>query len=333
MENLQFVVWYQSYRARFFDLPSEQQALSPGPKSYEFKMAAPSRAALDRKAFPQFTPAQADNTIPPPTPPLIAYISSTSHKVADRDDPQYLIVPETPATPHAGLSSPDPLLKHNAANYTRNAPPPLKVVFSGAQADITNNPFSPLLSPSLATSPISPAIQPFREEALRIVATFFRPGAAKELALDEIVRDSVLKDLVWNTHPDVFKPAYEAVYDMMEHHSVPAFLLDASANINLPKQVFWYWIGTIHIIMSILIALSTILMIDVPPQSKRAYRLFAVPFTCLGSMQFYSAARGSVASLANTSVRLTGNLLFQALHSGLRSRCRATTTLGDPRVG
>lgn len=306
MENLQFVVWYQSYRARFFDLPTEQQALSPGPKSYEFKMAAPSRAALDRKAFPPHTAANADNTIPPPTPPLNTYPSPTSHKMADGNDPQYLIVPDTPATPHACLSSPDPLLKHNAANYTRNAPPPLKTVFSGGQADTTNNnPFSPLLSPSPATSPLSPAIQPFRGEALRIVATFFRPGAAKELALDEIVRDSVLKDLVWNTHPDVFQPAYEAVYDMMEYHSVPAFLLHASANINLPKQVFWYWIGTVHLIMSILIALATILMIDVPPQSKRAYRLFAVPFTCLGSMQFYSAARGSVAFCVQSSDRLT----------------------------
>ncbi|KZT36672.1 hypothetical protein SISSUDRAFT_1049503 [Sistotremastrum suecicum HHB10207 ss-3] len=291
LENLQFLVWYQSYRSRFFELPQEQQALSPGPKAYEFKMGAPSRAALDRKAFPQYTPANADNT--PLTPPLNAYTSASTNKTAEGDDPQYLIVPDTPITPHADLSPPDPLLQPNVANYTRNAPPPLMTMFGSRTTDSTNmNPFSPPFPPSPAATPLTPGIQPFRDEALRIVATFLRPGAVKELALDEIVREAVLKNLVWNTHPDVFQPAYEAIYDIVEHHSVPAFLLHASANINLPKQIFWYWIGTLHIIMSILIALSLILMIEVPPQTKRAYRLFAVPFTWMGSMQFYSATRG-----------------------------------------
>lgn len=31
MENLQFIVWYHDYRARFLALPLEQQALSPSP--------------------------------------------------------------------------------------------------------------------------------------------------------------------------------------------------------------------------------------------------------------------------------------------------------------
>ena len=45
--------------------------------------------------------------------------------------------------------------------------------------------------------------QPFREECLRIVATFLTPGAAKELPLDPVVRDTVIRELTWNTHPDI----------------------------------------------------------------------------------------------------------------------------------
>ena len=86
---------------------------------------------------------------------------------------------------------------------------------------------------------LDPAEQPFRDEALQIVATFIRPGSKKELALDQVVRDAVLKNLVWNTHPDVFLPAYEAIYDILETTSVPNFLEFSVANINLPKQLFW----------------------------------------------------------------------------------------------
>ncbi|KAJ8474748.1 hypothetical protein ONZ45_g15845 [Pleurotus djamor] len=73
---------------------------------------------------------------------------------------------------------------------------------------------------------------------MRIVATFFQPGATKELSLDEIVRDTVVRDLVLNTHPDVFLPAYEEVYELVERTSLPRFLAFSTANINRPKQLF-----------------------------------------------------------------------------------------------
>lgn len=54
--------------------------------------------------------------------------------------------------------------------------------------------------------PLSPAArsnQPFREECHRVVSTFFRPGAKKELPINEEIRDLVLNALENNTHPDV----------------------------------------------------------------------------------------------------------------------------------
>lgn len=45
VENLRFVVWYQSYRCRFFALPLSQQALSPGPRGFNFALPTPARTA------------------------------------------------------------------------------------------------------------------------------------------------------------------------------------------------------------------------------------------------------------------------------------------------
>lgn len=45
VENLRFVVWYQSYRRRFFALPAAQQGLSPGPRHFSFALPSPARTA------------------------------------------------------------------------------------------------------------------------------------------------------------------------------------------------------------------------------------------------------------------------------------------------
>jgi len=38
---------------------------------------------------------------------------------------------------------------------------------------------------------------------MRVVATFLRPNSAKELSLDAIIRDTAIRELAHNTHPDV----------------------------------------------------------------------------------------------------------------------------------
>lgn len=45
VENLRFVVWFQSYRRRFFALPAAQQRLSPGPRDFDFRLPTPARTA------------------------------------------------------------------------------------------------------------------------------------------------------------------------------------------------------------------------------------------------------------------------------------------------
>ncbi|EKM59968.1 uncharacterized protein PHACADRAFT_250790 [Phanerochaete carnosa HHB-10118-sp] len=45
VENLRFVVWYQSYRRRFFALPPAKQKLSPGSRQFSFALPTPARTA------------------------------------------------------------------------------------------------------------------------------------------------------------------------------------------------------------------------------------------------------------------------------------------------
>ncbi|KDQ64122.1 hypothetical protein JAAARDRAFT_187495 [Jaapia argillacea MUCL 33604] len=150
--------------------------------------------------------------------------------------------------------------------------------------------------PLLPLPPVPPAshisAQPFRDECTRVVSSFLRAGSSKELNIDADVRDSVFKELVWSTHPDVFLPLYEAAFTLLESSSIPHFLSHASTNINLPRQIFWYTIGSMDILIGLAISLSLIMTLSTPPQANRAYRLFGVVIAGVGAAQWYSAWRG-----------------------------------------
>lgn len=89
-----------------------------------------------------------------------------------------------------------------------------------------------------------------------------------------------------------FMPVYEEIYTLLERNCVPDFLSIASANINLPKQIYWYCVGILNMSIGIILALSFIMMLPTPPEANRAWRLIAVGFFSLGSAQAYSAWRG-----------------------------------------
>ncbi|KAG8741987.1 hypothetical protein FRC10_002145 [Ceratobasidium sp. 414] len=230
LENLQFIVWYHDYRARFLALPADLQSLSPPPDSS-------------------------------PTP---------------------LPSPHPPENYKGDLSSPSTTLSDWGLSPSSS---------SWSQ-------WSPLPS-----TPVPLREQPFRTETLQVVATFFRPNAKKELSLDADVRDELLRKLVKTTHPDVFMPAYTRIYDLVDASSVPNFVGITAPNINLPKQIYWYIIGTVFTLLSWVIALFTIYYVPDPPRSKRSIRLVSVPFAILGCMQIYSAWRGFCSQVFGRSAR------------------------------
>ncbi|CAE6435360.1 unnamed protein product, partial [Rhizoctonia solani] len=188
----------------------------------------------------------------------------------------------------------------NSQTLVPDSPPSSSWALSPSST--TSSSWSPW-SPISVASPISFKEQPFRKETLQIVATFIRPGAKKELNLDMDIREELLRGLERSTHPDVFAPAYARIYDLVDGSSVPNFVSTAAANINLPKQIYWYAIGVIFTLISWLIAISTIYFIPDQPRSKRSIRLVSVPFAVLGCMQIYSAWRGFCSQVFGRSAR------------------------------
>lgn len=168
LENLQFIVWFQSYRERFMALPKDQQDLSP---------------PLDpgaKFAFQQ--PGEARTQI--------CHQQSLAVAQEMAQEPRSPISPTSPAT--TGPMSPASALTPASAHPLLNSDTDRRSSISGS------------LAPShLVSTRAAPQAQPFRDECARIVATFFRPGASKELSLSHEVRDTIVRHLTWNTHPDV----------------------------------------------------------------------------------------------------------------------------------
>ncbi|KAG8927147.1 hypothetical protein FRC00_002263 [Tulasnella sp. 408] len=230
IENLQFAVWFMDYRARFMRLPISVQQTSPDPailRPWDVPPSSPLpvfeprnsnsgsnaiRGWFDavvkrRQASSQtedgrggVTPASSSTTRPAPAtlpafkPPRDLPLNSPppglSPSFLSKSTSSGVNLPTTPRTPDSGV----PLLLTPTASA------------SGAMA-----------SPPFPMTPTSPGMhiqqqngiplseQPFRDEALAVVATFMRAGGTgtKELAIDERLRRQVLEDLAYTTHPNI----------------------------------------------------------------------------------------------------------------------------------
>ncbi|EMD40355.1 hypothetical protein CERSUDRAFT_91071 [Gelatoporia subvermispora B] len=275
IENLHFIVWFQDYRRRFFALPPEDQALSPGPTEFSFSTPSPARTAaviaeskqhaavLRHKASTTSSAVLLFSGGPNPPPPS----------------------PTTPASSSSGtftsaVSDASTASTHSAhEDVERGGPPPA----------------------------LRPHAQPLRAECTRAVATFFAPSAPEELTLDSALRDAIIRDLTWNTHPNVFQPVYEEIYHSVESVSLPRFLAAAAVNINLPKQLYWYGVGLTYFLFGAVVAIVLITCLPGSGPASRCWRLCAVPFASLGWMSMYSGWRGfctEVWSRGNTQLRV-----------------------------
>ncbi|TCD61330.1 hypothetical protein EIP91_008591 [Steccherinum ochraceum] len=260
VENLQFVIWYQSYRGRFFDLPLAEQALSPGPTNFKFN--APDAARLDRRVRDSERMYEVlDMKIGGRVQPNVR---------ANRSDKA--ISPITPISPSSYLSSSSDALDYMTSPLPKKQPQE----YLGS--------FQPLHREYLDS-------QPLRKECSAVLQTFIVSGSPKELSLSDEMRQMVMRDVTWNTHPDVFLPVYEQIYDILSTQSLPQFLKLSATNVNLPKAMYWYTFGIAYMIFSLVI-LIPLVMLGPGGVHKRAWRCFSIPFSSLGLMQIYSGWKG-----------------------------------------
>lgn len=79
---------------------------------------------------------------------------------------------------------------------------------------------------------------------------------------------------------------------MIVTHSLPSFLSRAGTNINRPKQLFWYTVGTLDLFLSLLIFFVLLFLAPSHSLAWRTLRLLGVLFGSFGAMQTYSAHMG-----------------------------------------
>ncbi|KAG8950938.1 hypothetical protein FRC04_007002 [Tulasnella sp. 424] len=339
IENLQFAVWFMDYRARFMRLPLSVQQTSPDPailRPWDVPPSSPlpvfepnsnsettnnairgwfdgvvkrrqaaskteegdigggvSPASKSRPARPTpaaLGPAFKDHrNLPLSSPPALSPSLSKSTSSG-------VYLPNTPRTPDSGV----PLLLTPTASV------------SGALAS-PPFPLTPYSPPGVQVPQqgITLSEQPFRDEALAVVATFMRAGGigTKELNIDERLRKQVLEDLAYTTHPNIFAKVYQSTYRQLEH-STNNFLEHQSKNINIGKQLYWYSVGFVFTFIGF--TLSIILIIFVPAYHhnpaqddgsldyqfwkpfpiRRGARLAGMPFATAGACQLYNAYIG-----------------------------------------
>jgi hypothetical protein len=254
LENLQFVVWYQSYRARFFALPDPVRALSPGASQTQFSFnTSPDPSSIDEQ---------------------LSSFRSALHSVSETST-------VTPLSPTARDA--DHPLYQDAVPSSPPLSPTIRMKFNHDRVPA---------SPFHAAPGIPLAKQPGRAECARIIATFFQPGAPKELSLDSDIRDAVLRGLAQNTHPDVFMPAYEAVFHALQTTSLRHFLAQVATVTNRPKQIFWYAQGMIWIVIGCLTLVLCIAFAHWGHFRARALRLVAAVPIANGVGMIWTGSKG-----------------------------------------
>jgi len=251
VENLQFVVWYQSYRARFFDLTKQPKKCT----ATAFKFQAPDAARLDERVRESERAYDA-----------VRQQSSQNDVRATGLPPVSPVTPVSPTSPtYADSSSTFPF---NHASSLGQPPPSIQPL----ERDYLSN-------------------ESLKKECSAVLQTFIKPGSPKELSLSDEMREMVSRDATWNTHPDVFLPVYEQIYDTLSTQSLPNFLKLSATNVNLPKALYWYAFGTAYMVFSLVIFIPLVLL---GPGSvhERSWRCFSIPFSSLGLMQLYSGWKG-----------------------------------------
>ncbi|KAK0190413.1 hypothetical protein F5146DRAFT_1044112 [Armillaria mellea] len=178
-------------------------------------------------------------------------------------------------------------------------------IHAGPYIPISSSPSKDVDKPLPAIPPVylPPVLSPIgndralRDECMNVISTFLLPGAPKALLLDAGLRDELIRKLATNCDPDVFKPAYEVVYFYLDRIALPRFLAYSTPNINLPKQIVFYVMGVLNIIAAIIIAITLILLVPVPPHNNRAWRLLAAfPFAA-GTSTIWAAWHGFCSQL------------------------------------
>jgi hypothetical protein len=125
-----------------------------------------------------------------------------------------------------------------------------------------------------------------------MIVTFLTARGTKELNLPSQLRARTFQAAYESTHPDIFKPVNEHVWDLLLHSSHPNFIRYAICNGNPPRVYFAHFVGIFIIILGLIEALLCIVY-DI----GRGWRAFSVPLVFIGASVSAAACYGMCLAL------------------------------------
>lgn len=93
-------------------------------------------------------------------------------------------------------------------------------------------------------------IQPFREEIDRVIVTYIKSGAPRELNLSDRERSALLKALECTTHPTAFRAILPTVENTLRQQAHPNFIRWTICNGNRPRVIFARGLGIVTILLA-----------------------------------------------------------------------------------
>jgi Regulator of G protein signaling domain len=261
-------------------MPQDLQALSPKP-DWDVIGDAPTRIpklAIKSRPSEKSEPSPTIVPIAPPSPSSVTPSEKDSRETL-RTSHDVASFPPSPAPPPATIA-------------------PWQVGKMEARPATTN---SDSFSSTTIEKPVGPeaAKQPFRTEVLHsicphtniqvdsMVVTFLTSSGAKELNLPSQLRTRTIQAARETTHPDVFEPVNDHVWDLLLRSSHPNFIRYIICNGNPPRVWFAHFLGAFTILLGLMEALLCI-----GYGVGRGWRVFSLPLFLIGAATTCAALYG-----------------------------------------
>ncbi|EON66761.1 hypothetical protein W97_06009 [Coniosporium apollinis CBS 100218] len=133
----------------------------------------------------------------------------------------------------------------------------------------------------------SPALQPFRAEVAKAIATYIAPDAPRELNISHRDREAVLQALQHTTHPSAFALACTLVEGTLRGVSHPNFIRWTICNGNKPRVIAVRGACASNIVLGLLLAIFLTLS-----SLNRWYRVLASVWLFIGISGLIAAYKG-----------------------------------------
>lgn len=269
-ENLQFFLWYRDYSKRFNEAKTSDIGLAPEWTQAMHDaaiQAAQVQATAQKKTIQANTAAEIFKGTD--------FEKGTKVHVTETSDP-FTTPPRTPT--HVSSTGPwdsQTVLSHPSSVYTSTKSTSESYQQQAGEA----------FNAAGLKQPFT--IQPFREEMNRVIATYIKQYAPRELNLSDRERTAVLKALEYTTHPSAFRAIHQTVENSLRRQAHPNFIRWTICNGNRPRVLFARGLGIALIIVGIVAAIIITLS-----HAGRGWRALAIIGWAMGVATLMAGYKG-----------------------------------------